>query len=142
MRVTPSAKGFTLLELIIVLFIVGLSISLIAPRIGDRIDQTDFDGQLQAVEDQLRTLPRRARLQAQALELPRDLFRPTLGDGLPPLSLPPGWQVTFAQPLLISQLGACSGSQLQITPPHGESTPAALGYEVRQLTCELRQTGP
>ena len=99
--------GFTLLEMLFVLVIVGLLVGLTAPRFGAGIDRYEALSRRQALEDQIRQLPRRARLAATALELPRDLQVENLGDGSPALTIPDGWSIDFTPPLIISQLGAC-----------------------------------
>lgn len=132
--------GFTLLELLFVLFIVGLMVGLIAPRFGPRIDHMQLLSQRQDLEDQLRQLPRRVRLSGRNLELPKDLKMADLGDGAPVLKVPQGWGINFAPPLLIAANGACSAATLTMVFPAEEETPAK--YSVSDLSCELSPLAP
>lgn len=127
--------GFTLLEMLFVLVIVGLLVGLTAPRFGAGIDRYEALSRRQALEDQIRQLPRRARLAATALELPRDLKAENLGDGSPALTLPDGWSIDFTPPLIISQLGACSASAITLTTP--DTSEQAHRYQITDLTCDL-----
>jgi type II secretory pathway pseudopilin PulG len=128
------SEGFTLLEILFVLFISGLMIALVGPRIGGRIEAYEQNYQFQAIEDGLRQLPRRVRLMGKPLELPRDMALSDLGDGSPALTLPEGWRLTVAPPLRSSPLGACSGARISVTPV---DTGEPRDYDVAELSCEL-----
>lgn len=129
------AGGFTLLELLFVLFVIGLMVGLIVPRFGPGLDRLQLLSQRQEIEDQLRRLPRRVRLTGRAIELPADLALANLGDGVPPLGLPAGWQLEFSPPLVISRLGACTASHVHLISELQAS--ASMRYQVAELTCEL-----
>jgi prepilin-type N-terminal cleavage/methylation domain-containing protein len=135
------AGGFTLLELLAVLFISGLLIALVGPRIGSRLTAYETHYHFQEIEDGLRQLPRRARLAGKHLVLPRDLSLTDLGDGLPPLALPEGWLLEATPPLAISSLGACSGARIRIqSATHHATTdeaPESRFYEIENLSCNL-----
>lgn len=126
--------GFTLLEILFVLFVSGLMIAIVGPRFGARITDYERDYQRREIENSFRLLPRRARLLGRALELPRDLQISDLGDGQPVLSLATGWQIKIFPPLRISSLGACSEATLEITL---EDSLRLKKYKVMELTCEL-----
>jgi len=138
-------QGFTLLELLLVLFIIGLLVALVGPRFGGYFEVYERHYQYREIEDGFRQLPRRARLASKSLVLPRDLSLTDLGDGMPPLALPEGWRLEITPPLLISPLGACSGARIDIFPASGEGTgvqEADRSYEVAELNCELKRSGP
>lgn len=128
--------GFTLLEILFVMFIVGLMTALVAPRLGVNLDRFEAMSQRKWLEDQITQLPRRTRYVGKALELPRDLARPDLGDGAPPLSLPDGWQLTAVPPLRISPSGACSAATLELRS--AKDPGASMRYQITELDCELR----
>ena len=128
--------GFTLLEILFVMFIVGLMTALVAPRIGVNLDHFEAVSQRKWLEDQITQLPRRTRYVGKSLELPKDLDRPDLGDGAPPLELPAGWQLIATPPLRISPSGACSATTLEL---RSEKDPgASQRYQLTELDCELR----
>ena len=82
-RTERSAAGFTLLEVLFVVFIVGLLTSLLAPRIGASLSSFEAVSQRRLIEDQLLQLPRRVRYIGRGLELPRDQEKKDIGDGAP-----------------------------------------------------------
>ena len=126
--------------MLFVLFIVGLLVGLTAPRLGAGIDRYRALSERQDVEDQLRMLPRRARLLARGLVLPSDEQIKDFGDGRPPLDLPDGWEIVFSPPLLVSPMGACNKSDVVLKPPAGEMLPSR--YVLLDLTCELLPSPP
>ncbi|MDR1647329.1 MAG: prepilin-type N-terminal cleavage/methylation domain-containing protein [Zoogloeaceae bacterium] len=131
--------GFTLLEVMVVLFISGLMIALTGPRFSTYLDAYRQQYALREIENGLLQLPRRVRLSGQALELPRDLGDTDLEDGAPPLVLPEGWQLTATPPLKISALGVCSGSRIVVQTPVVAETglPSSTAYDIEALTCDL-----
>lgn len=132
--------GFTLLEMLFVLFVVGLLVSLTVPRFAAGYQRRELLAQRADIEDQLRELPRRVRLSAHPLQLPSDLKLPDLGDGSVPLRLPPGWKIAFDPVLEISLLGACSASSVTLRP---EAQPAlSAQYRLAPISCELSTTSP
>ena len=130
-----SLAGFTLLEMLFVMFIVGLLTSLMAPRLGANLDHYEALSQRKELEDQFRQLPRRARYVARDVQLPRDLAVTDLGDGSPALTLPAGWHFEASPPVSISSNGACSASKVALT---SETDPqASATYSVAEISCEL-----
>jgi prepilin-type N-terminal cleavage/methylation domain-containing protein len=132
--------GFTLLEILTVLFISGLMIALIGPRFGAQIETYRQRYALREIEDGLLQLPHRVRLSGRAVELPRDLGETDLGDGQPLLDLPAGWQLTVTPPLRISPLGICSEARVVVLPPVADGTgqPPSIVYDVEEFTCDLK----
>ena len=127
--------GFTLLEMLFVMFIVGLLTSLMAPRLGANLDHYEALSQRKELEDQFRQLPRRARYVGRDVQLPRDLAVADIGDGAPALTLPEGWHFEAKPALLISSSGACSASKVSLksdTDPQAGAT-----YSVAEISCEL-----
>ncbi|MBV6477092.1 MAG: hypothetical protein MOGDAGHF_02746 [Rhodocyclaceae bacterium] len=132
-----ESAGFTLLEMLFVLFIIGLMAGLVGPRFGIQIERLERQSRAQEIEDQLHQLPRRARLAGQNLTLPKDL-RAELGDGLPVIFLPEGWTIQFEPPWLVAANGACSATQITLTPPGGDGEEEApRRYKVAELNCEI-----
>lgn len=127
--------GFTLLEMLFVLVVVGLLVGLAVPRFAAGLEQRELIAQRAFIEDQLRELPRRVRLISRPVQLPEDLKLYDLGDGLAPLRLPLGWKITFKPDLEISMLGACSASNVLVT---NTGNPGMnFSYLIASLSCEL-----
>lgn len=138
MRSVGKTGGFTLLEMLFVLFVVGLLVSLTVPRFSAGYQQRELLAQRADIEDQLRELPRRVRLSVHPLQLPLDLKLPDLGDGSAPLRLPSGWEITFDPALQISLLGACSSSSVSLRL---DAHPAlSAQYKLAPISCELSAT--
>jgi prepilin-type N-terminal cleavage/methylation domain-containing protein len=130
-----SNAGFTLLEMLFVMFVIGLLASLTVPRFSAAYQSRQLLGQRGDIEDQLRELPRRVRLAAQALVLPGDAAKADFDAVGMPLRLAEGWDVTFTPPLEVSMMGVCSASVVQIANP---AFPDMAGrYQIAQSTCEL-----
>lgn len=127
--------GFTLLEIMFVLFVTGLLVGLTAPRFGPQIERFERHSQGKELEDQLRLLPRRVRLSGRPLELPKDMAV-VMADGEPALRLPQGWEVRFSPPLRVAMNGACSAATAYFLTT-GEATPFAT-IKISDLTCELQ----
>lgn len=119
--------------MLFVMFIVGLTVALIAPRFGFRIDHIENLSRQHELEDQIRQLPRRVRLAGHRLELPKDLEAGKLGDGAPVLDIPNGWSVAFDPALLIAANGACSATTITIALPTGE---IAERLKLAEVSCE------
>jgi prepilin-type N-terminal cleavage/methylation domain-containing protein len=136
----PPYTGFTLLEMLFVLVVVGLLVGLTVPRFAAGLEQRELIAQRADMEDQLRELPRRVRLTAHPIQLPQDMKLPNLGDGLPPLRQAAGWAIDFKPPLEISMLGTCSASSVLLT--HAQSPGMDASYRIAPLNCELSPTAP
>jgi hypothetical protein len=127
--------GFTLLEMLFILFVVGLLASLTVPRFSAAYQTRELLAQRATVEDQLRELPRRVRLSARALALPTDLTQTDFDDQGMPLRVPEGWEVSFTPALEVSMMGVCSASVVQMANPSFPEMSAR--YQVAQSTCDL-----
>lgn len=135
LRLSTRPRGFTLLEMLFVLVVVGLLVGLTVPRFAAGLEQRELITQRADIEDQLRELPRRVRLTAHPVVLPKDMDVRDLGDGLAPLRLPEGWGLVFKPALEISMLGTCSASKLTLT--HVRNHGVSAGYEIAPISCEL-----
>jgi prepilin-type N-terminal cleavage/methylation domain-containing protein len=135
-----SRRGFTLLEMLFVLVVVGLLVGLTVPRFAAGFAQRELIAQRADIEDQLRELPRRVRLNATPIVLPKDMGIKNFDDGLPSLHLPDGWEITFKPALEISMLGTCSASTLTLTQAQDPRMNA--GYAIASLNCELSAVQP
>lgn len=106
LRRKPGNSGFTLLELVVVLALLGLATALVAPAgfrmIASWRRATDVD----AVLGTLVALGSRARQEGRAIQLPAGEVDPKrMG------ALPDGWTLTLDTPLTVQANGACSGTR-------------------------------
>lgn len=127
-----SAAGFTLLELVVVLAIMGLVTGVAGVRVFSMINTWRERTQLESLEQQFARLPVLARQRGSDIVLPppkpgatttaagSELVATTdpLPTEPPALDLPKGWVVYFNQPLRVRGSGLCEGARIRIE--HGD----------------------
>lgn len=122
---TFSHKGYTLLELVVVLAIMGIIMGMATPRLTKMYGAMEFSLQKDDLLFQLGTIPYQAFSKGQEISLAEAL---TAGkDQL--IALPENWEFdTSAKSVTYSPLGFCSGGTVrfskytkvitvQLTPP-------------------------
>ncbi len=127
--------GFSLLEILIVLAIMGVMMSLIAPRMVSSIESARFSRTVNLAAQQV------SQLRAQAiLEKRPIIFAPSGGDvvnvnalTLTHLELPEGWQA-FGDNIAIASTGLCEGGRVTFVNQNGQS--AAFNFEAPHCRAE------
>lgn len=133
-------RGFTLLELLVILVIVGLIAGVVAPQLSKLSDRIAFAMNREGVEHALALLPYDAFRRREDLILSATNSKDTstddtsmnvimMGGGAgdketrtqPPvlskravLSLPAGWQIESQAPILFRSNGFCTGGEVTI----------------------------
>lgn len=102
--------GFTLLEVIVVLAIMGLVTAVVTPSVLRGIDSWRRQAQADLVIDQLRGLPGRARATGRTIEVSAD----TLSADDAPLRVEEGWRLAVPSPWRVQANGACGGGQVEL----------------------------
>ena len=110
MNARGDARGFTLLEMVVVLAILGLATAMVAPSMIRSIDSWRRQSDVDALLDQVRGLPARARASGLAIEISDE----TLKSDKAPLRVGEGWQLQVPQPWKVQANGVCEGGQLQL----------------------------
>lgn len=105
-----AARGFTLLELLVVLSILGVATALAAPAVSGSIDAWRRQAAVDAVVEQVRGWPADARSAGRPLLVTDD---PDAADRAE-LSVPEGWELVVPQPWRVRANGACEGGMLQL----------------------------
>ena len=150
-RAGPSPGGFTLLELLLVIVLLGFLVSLILPRLDQLYLSFLFWLDQDRVEREIAALGGRAYLEGKALSLstwpppapgsPAAAARstaagtePLAGSGEPvKLALPEGWRVVVDPPILFRPDGACSGGEVVI-----EAGEVRRSFRLEPPRCRLK----
>lgn len=118
-----SRRGFTLLEILVVLAIVALATGLVAPIAVQGLRAAEERGVRADMQALLEALPVRAFREARPLVLD--------GQGLARLAvLPDGWRLQVDAPLRYDASGIADGGQVRLYGP-GD---ALLGWRVQPIT--------
>lgn len=112
------ARGFTLLEMIVVLAILGLATALVAPAALRSIDSWQRQAELDALLDQIHALPGNARASGKAILISDQ----TLSSAAAPLHVASAWKLTVETPWRVGANGVCEGGQLEIGNTYGKRT--------------------
>lgn len=112
------AAGFTLLEMIVVLAILGLATAMVAPAAIRGIDSWRRQSELDSLLDQIRALPGEARGRGRAITLDDE----SLKASTPPLRVAPEWTLGVPKAWSVSANGVCGGGEVTIGNEVGQRT--------------------
>ena len=104
-------RGFTLLELLIVLALIGLVAAVVVPGLARTYDAIVRTGERADVVRALEGLPLRARASGRGLEIepePNAAFAALL-------DLPEEWRAVLEEPLRIEGSGLCHPAKVRVT---------------------------
>lgn len=108
-------RGFTLLELLVVLVLMGLLASVVLPRMSQVYDRILAAFELEDVRLALSRIPLQAYLSNSPFEL-KEL--PLSGERVLSIQIPEGWQITTETPIIYQANGICLGGV--VTAHYGE----------------------
>lgn len=112
-RRRQRAAGFSLLELLIVLAVVGLLAALALPNLGQLYQSANLATEREHILNQIAALGREALLHRRSYVV----FGADSADAADPnfqprrLDLPPGWTLELDRPLRVRATGVCLGAQ-------------------------------
>lgn len=110
--------GFTLLEMIVVLAILGLASALVGPSMVRSIDTWRRQAAMELLLDQLRALPGNARGSGK----PITVSDATLASATPPLRIDPDWTLRVPESWSVGANGVCQGGEVIVGNVYGERT--------------------
>lgn len=119
--VISSGRGFTLLEVVVVLAIVGLLTGIALPQLQRLARSVEISNQREALLTAVAGLGYRAYASSSPVVLDGSLRREgPSGSQVPSLiGLPAGWELRVAAPVLYSSNGVCGGGRLTVADPEG-----------------------
>ncbi len=103
-----AQRGFSLLELLVVLVLTSMTVALVAPRLAQTVAAIGRSGDRAEVVRQLQGLPMQARQQASAILMPEQADLSAM------LELPQGWSVIALTPLRVRENGICDAADVQV----------------------------
>ena len=122
-------NGFTLIELVVALAIIGLGLTFVLPRMMAWADRLAFSARQQRFEDALAELGSRARRSGRSVVL-RSTDLPPSSNEPPPIELPSSWSLTVEPPIAFRYDGICTGGKVRLSFPAGERS-----YRLRPPYC-------
>ncbi|MBV8889996.1 MAG: type II secretion system protein [Alphaproteobacteria bacterium] len=112
-------SGFTLLELVVALAILGLGMTFVLPRLFGWIDRLEFASRRQGVEDSLANIGGEARRIGRTIILrSSDSGSKSREDAR--VDLPAGWALTVDPPIAFRYDGLCTGGVIFLKYPGGD----------------------
>jgi prepilin-type N-terminal cleavage/methylation domain-containing protein len=128
--------GFTLIEMVIAVAILGLALSFVLPRLTGWVDRLAFSLRQQQFEDALAELGGKARRAGRTFILASTSPAPNSTTANSPepaaIELPSGWTLTVDPPIAFRYDGICTGGTVRLSFPAGEKT-----YQLRAPYCRL-----
>ena len=122
MRLASSPRadeGFTLIELIVALAVVGLMLAFTLPRVAGWLDRLGFSAGQQRLEESLAELPEQARRSGHTIFL-RSSDRGTDAANTAAIELPRGWTLTVDPAIVFRYDGLCTGGTVRLSFPGGD----------------------
>lgn len=107
-----APKGFTLIEVTLVMLLLGVLLALVAPALGRLYGRLAADTRLAELRSRIAALPVLAYALGEEGTLAELAARH--------VALPPGWSLRGAEAVYVRANGLCSGGTITVLTPDGE----------------------
>jgi prepilin-type N-terminal cleavage/methylation domain-containing protein len=114
-------EGFTLIELVVALAVVGLALTFVLPSLTAWVDRLAFSMRQQQFEDALAELGSKARRNGRTVVL-KSTGRAPQSAGASPIELPSSWALTVEPPISFRYDGICTGGTVRLNFPSGDKS--------------------
>ena len=128
-------SGFTLIEILVVLAIIGMLTGIALPRLTSAYASVERSAQRRAIQDQIEGLGYLAYSSGKPIMLESSNLAGTQTKDYP-LQIPNGWQIKLPKPLRYSSRGICAGGMLIMTAPDG----SAEEFRLSAPLCRLEES--
>ena len=110
------ARGFTLLEMLVVLVVLGLAAAVVAPPLARTVERVREAGDRDDVLRGLEAMPALVRAEGRSM-----VFRAGEPMQVSGREWPEGWSVVPVAELVVEATGFCKGTELTVHSPSGSS---------------------
>lgn len=124
--VSCREPGYTLVEMLVVMAIVGMLTGLVGPSLFKLVQRGERAAQRQSLLSEIQALGYRAYSEGRSIKLDGIVEHAEPAGGgedanAPPFLVPEGWRVQIKNEISYNFNGMCSGGELVLLSPDGDS---------------------